>query len=207
MDSPTRPPAHPVAGYHTNMQGRNSFFPGKEGGPGRPAGSENTPSVKKMITHDLIIDYVLANPRATNKDIGAAFGYSAVNIGIIMHSDAFQARYHKRQGDLVDPIIAARIEDRITALAVKSAEIVHERLEENLAGDHKFALEVFKESTRAAGLGQGSGPQVNTQFVVHLPGPASSTEEWSSKFAPQNGTMLVPRLDDTPSEADTPAAQ
>lgn len=176
------------------------FFPGHTYSRGK--GVENK---RTHITHDAIIDFLLANPRATQQEIGTAFGYSRVNIAIIMGSDAFKARYFKRRGEIVDPIISARIEDRLGALAHRSAEIVHEKLEANPL-DGKFALEVLNTATKGLGMGTPKPPQINTQFVVHLPGPAASSDEWASKFAPASGEMLKPVLDDVPSEADSKEA-
>lgn len=168
-----------------------------ESNPGRPVGMENR---KTHITHDAIIDFLIANPRATQEEIARAFGYkSRVSISIIMGSDAFQARYLKRRGDLVDPIVAATVEDRLRGIAHRSAEIVAERLEQ-APGDHKFALEAMRASA-----GVVSGPkqaQVNVGFVVHLPGPAASSDEWTKRFAPATATVLDPVVDDLPSEKE-----
>lgn len=172
-----------------------NFQPGKEGGPGRPVGVENH---KTHITHDAIIDFMIANPRATRMELAHAFGYkSPVSISVIMNSDSFLARYEKRRTDICDPIVSATVEDRLRGIAHRSAEIVAERLE-SAPLDHKFALEAMRASVGA--VVQKQGPQVNVGFVVHLPGPASSSEEWARKFAPESGEVLLPRTADLPSE-------
>jgi hypothetical protein len=155
---------------------------------------------KQFITHDAIIDFVLANPRSTNDEIAKAFGYSVGGIRVILTSDSFRSRYEKRRTDLVDPIVTATLENRLNALAQKSAEIVAEQLELS-AHDKKFALEVMIQSTKSlADRIPKAVPQTNLGFVVHLPGPASSSAEWASRFAPTSGQMLPPRLEEAVSE-------
>jgi hypothetical protein len=56
---------------------------------------------KVSITHDNIIDFVIAQPSSTHREIAAAFGYSPEGIGIIVRSDAFKARLAARKDVLV----------------------------------------------------------------------------------------------------------
>lgn len=165
--------------------------------------AESKQRVKTAITHDRIIDFMLANPEATNREVAAQFGFQPQSISIIINSDAFQARYTKRKTELIDPILAASIESRLKVLAAVSAEIVAEQLELNRT-DKKFALEVLQASTKGLGLGlpKQAVNAVQANFVVSLPGPAASSSEWMSKFAPQNGTMIVPSGADAPNESD-----
>lgn len=164
------------------------------GGGGGRAG---VPNNKTAITHDAVIDILFAHPRITQTEIAQRIGFkSPVSVAIIMGSDAFQARYIKRQEKLVDPLVCASVEDRLRGIAHRSSEIVAERLE-SAPGDFKFALEAMKAATSATA--SAKGPSVNVGFVVHLPGPASSSDEWARKFAPE-AEVLMPRLDDAPSE-------
>lgn len=168
----------------------------KPGNPGRPPGHENHMTA---VTHDAIIDFILANPRASQKQIADAFHYTPGAIRIIMGSDSFQARYLKRQGAIVDPLVTATVEERLRGIANKAAEIVSDRLDTNPL-DHKFALEALR--TSAPALVKDKAPLVNASFVVHLPGPAASSAEWTNRFSPASGEVVKARLDDTVSEAD-----
>jgi hypothetical protein len=159
-------------------------------------------NVKTRITHDAIIDVMLAQPRITRRELAGLFGFkSEASISIITSSDAFQARLAKRSGDIIDPILTATVEERIRGLAVKSAEMLAEALDKD-PKDVKLALEVFKESSRAGSYGAKAAVAVQTNFVVHLPGPASSSAEWKERFAPGGAPVLLPRVDDAPSEGD-----
>lgn len=160
--------------------------------------TERSPRI--AMNHDAIIDFLIAQPTATYKEIAAVFNYTEVGIGIIVRSDSFQARYHKRKGDMVDPIVMAKIEDRLTGLAMMSAKILEEKLIAN-PSDANLALKTLDLATRGRSIGPQSAQQNN--FIVHLPGPASSTSEWSSRFNPGHVEVVAPRaetLEQAPSE-------
>ena len=48
---------------------------------------------RKKVTyrHEALMDMMLANPRMTYKELGKAFGYAPITIGILASSDAFKA--------------------------------------------------------------------------------------------------------------------
>jgi len=156
--------------------------------------------VRQQITHDMIIDFMFANPRATQREIAVAFGFrSQQTISVIVNSDSFQAALSRRQEKLIDPLITATVEDRIKLLAAKSAENLAEALEREPMNT-KLNLEVFREAARAGNYGAKAQVAVQTSFVVALPGPAASTQEWRDRFAP-GAVTLKPRLDEAPVEA------
>lgn len=156
--------------------------------------------LRQQLTYDMVIDFLLANPRASRQEIATAFGYTSLqSISVMLNSDAFQARMAKRREQMVDPVIAASIDDRIKGLASRSAEILAEKLEQNPS--EKLVMEVFKESTRAGGYGAAVKiPVQNASFIVNMPGPAASTKEWRDRFAPAEATVVEPRYLDAPSE-------
>ena len=136
---------------------------------------------KVSITHDNIIDFVIAQPSSTHREIAAAFGYSPEGIGIIVRSDAFKARLAARKDVLVDPIIKQNVEERLTGMAQASIDILQRKLA--TSDDPKLALACLDASTKANQYGARGAQVGSLQFVVNLPGPASSTNEWASKFA------------------------
>lgn len=163
---------------------------------GRPKGSI---AARTQITHDAIIDYMIAKPRARRKDIALEFGFkSEQSISIIMNSDSFQARMARRKTEIIDPVMTACLEDRLRGLAATSAEIVADALERE-PQNTKLAMEVLKV-TRAGEYGSKAQVAVQTNFVMHLPGPASSSSEWRERFAPADAQMVQPRLEEAPSE-------
>lgn len=136
---------------------------------------------KKLITHDAVIDFVITNPAATYREIAGAFGYTPEGIGIICRSDAFKARYEARKDALVDPIIRQSVEERLQGLAHASIDILQRKLA--TSDDPKLALAALDASTKAAQYGaRGGAVGGAVTFVVQLPGPASNSAEWASKF-------------------------
>lgn len=153
----------------------------------------------RSITHDAIIDFVLTNPRASRKQIAEAFGYkSEQSITILINSDSFQARLQARREDLIDPLILGNVQDRLKGLADRSIEILEKKLE--ASADGNFALKVLEVTQRSQDYGAKNANTQQTQFVVNLPGPASSSAEWMSKFAPADATILRPDAANLPSE-------
>lgn len=139
---------------------------------------------KVSITHDSILDFVITRPDATYREIAAEFGYSPEGIGIICRSDAFRARMEVRKAELVDPIIKQSIEDRLKGLAHASIDILQRKLKDS--EDAGLALKTLDATTRAAAASYGARmmqPGASAiQFVVQLPGPATSSREWKDKF-------------------------
>jgi hypothetical protein len=142
---------------------------------------------KVSITHDAIIDFVIARPESTYREIAGAFSYTPEGIGIICRSDSFKARLESRKEDLVDPIIRQSVEERLQGLAHASIDILQRKLA--TSDDPKLALAVLDSSSKASAYGARQGlPQGAVTFVVQLPGPATNSAEWHSKFghtAPQ----------------------
>lgn len=144
------------------------------------ATTERTQLPRTQITHDMIVDFLICNPTATYKEIGTEFSYSEVGIGVICRSDAFRMRFEMRKAEVQDPVVMEKIERRLEGLASKSLEILERHLQ--VSTDHKFALEVLKETNKAAGYGATKIPHVQNNYVAVLPGPAASSKEWSDKF-------------------------
>lgn len=194
VPAPEPAPDLPIPAPAPEAEKENRFW---EHSSGRPKGEI---SIKTQITHDALIDHMLANPRATRKEVAEAFGWkSEATISIIMNSDAFQAAYAKRRCEVVNPLLNATLEARMKGLAAQSAANLAEALERE-PQNVKLNLEVFKESAKAASYGAKAQVAVQTQFVVHMPGPAASSTEWRERFAPSEAPVLLPRTDDAPSE-------
>ena len=142
-----------------------------------------TYEIKKVsITHDAIIDFVITKPQSTYREIASEFGYSPEGIGVICRSDSFRARLEVRKEELVDPIIKQSVEERLTGLAHASLDILQRKLENS--EDAGLALKALDITTKMAAAQYGARNMggAQTTFIVHMPGPASSSAEWSAKF-------------------------
>lgn len=141
---------------------------------------------KVSITHDAIIDFVIARPQSSYREISEQFGYTPEGIGVICRSDSFKARLEVRREALVDPIIAQTLEERLTGLAHASVDILQRKLADS--EDANLALKTLDATTRsvaaAYGARAGNLGAGGISFVVQLPGPANNSAEWSAKFNP-----------------------
>lgn len=155
--------------------------------------------IKKVsITHDAIIDLIIARPHLNQREIANEFGYTSVGIGIILRSDAFKARLEARKAALVDPLVKQTVEDRLVGLAHMSLDVLEQKLENS--ADAKLALATLEAANKSAGYGARNAMTMQTQFVVHLPGPANTSSEWQSKFAPR-AVVVDPATLEAPSES------
>lgn len=141
------------------------------------AGGSPGPIQKVRYTHKAMADLIIANPAISQNELADHFGYSASWVSTILASDAFQSYLAERQEELVDPSIRATIEERFKALAMRSMEILQEKLKGPVHTiPNNLVLRSLELSTKAAGFGAR----------VELPAPA-----------PQNGdhlTILADRL-------------
>lgn len=133
-------------------------------------------------THDAMIDVVLARPGISQNEIAQHFGYKPAWVSRIFCSDAFQARLAQRKHDLVDPTLAMTIEEKIKTLAVKSLDIIQEKLEQTPNIDHAFrALEM---STKCLGYGaRQANVAVQQNFIVPMPPKVENAQEWASQHS------------------------
>ena len=132
-------------------------------------------------SHDIIIDYMIANPVHTLEEIAENFGYTAAWLGRIRNSDAFNVVLARRRQELTDPTIVASAEENLRSVANRSMEKVLAKLE----GVHSLgdAIKAMDVATRALGYGaRMNDNNTNINFVVALPGMSNSAEEWVETY-------------------------
>lgn len=152
---------------------------------------------KVSFTHDAVIDVLVAQPHLSQRELAAMFGYTPTGMGIICRSDSFKARLEARKDALIDPLVRQSIEDRLTHLAHASLDVLQKKLE--TSDDPRLALATLEAAQKSSAFGARQQVTMQNNFVVHVPGPAASSADWSSKFAPRAAPQ--PRLDDAPVEA------
>lgn len=121
---------------------------------------------KTHYTHAAMADMILANPRISQRELAAHFGYTESWISIVINSDAFQAMLADRKSEVVDPLLRRDVEEAIKGLVSKSVEILRDKLA-SPNSNTDLALEVFKSATKAAGYGARTG---STTVNVNAPG-------------------------------------
>ena len=139
-------------------------------------------------SHDAMIDLLIANPAISQNEIAANFGYTVPWVSRIMNSDAFQARLALRKEELLDPVIVASIEEKFRALASKSLDVVLDKL--SMTNSTELGLKALEISAKALGYGaRQQNLNVQTNFVVALPGKADSAESWAAAHGAQASTI------------------
>jgi hypothetical protein len=134
-------------------------------------------------THDAMIDLMIAEPTITQAELARKLKYTQPWVSRIIASDAFQARLESRRAELVNPVIAQNVEQRIQGLAMLSLDILEEKLAATKNPD--LAIKAFELSTKAAGYGaRKDNVGVQNNFVVHLPNKIESPMDWASAHKP-----------------------
>lgn len=86
--------------------------------------------VKRLnYTHDAMIDLIIAEPTVTPTELAQLFGYSAAWVSRILGSDSFQARLAERKAQLIDPVVAHSLNERLRGVTIQAVEIIKEKLE------------------------------------------------------------------------------
>lgn len=145
---------------------------------------------KVRYSHDAMIDVLIAQPMVSQNELAVYFGYTPGWVSQVMAADAFKARLAERKGQLVDPVIAASVNEMLESLARDSIAILKEALHTKRSGD--LAVKALEVSSRALGYG-ARDPQVLIQqsFVAVMPAKEKSVEAWENIYVP---AAAMPRV-------------
>ena len=107
--------------------------------------------LKKVgYSHDAMIDMILQDPTVSSSELAALFGYTAAWVSRILGSDSFQSRLAQRKGALIDPIIARSLNDRLRAVAMRSMDVIEEKLAAEPSA--AYAMEALELATQGLGV-------------------------------------------------------
>jgi hypothetical protein len=107
--------------------------------------------LKKVgYSHDAMIDLILQDPTVTSSELSQVFGYSPAWCSRILASDSFQARLAQRKSALIDPIIARSLNDRMRAVAIRSMDVIEEKLAAEPSA--QYALDALELATSGLGV-------------------------------------------------------
>ena len=107
-------------------------------------------------SHEAMIDVILQDPTVTSQELAEVFGYSAGWVSRILSSDSFNARLAQRKSALVDPIISRSINNRLKTVAIRSMDVIEEKLAAEPSA--QYALDALEFATQ--------GLQVTSQYLV-----------------------------------------
>lgn len=134
--------------------------------------------------HEGMIDAIIADPAVRPVDLAQMFGYTVEGIRIVMRTDAFRERLTERKEELVDPLLTAKVEDRLNALADLSIQRLMEKMREGQNPSDRLVLGAAELSTRALGYG-ARAPQVGvTNYIAVVPSTSPSGEAWAETYTP-----------------------
>lgn len=105
-------------------------------------------------THEDCVDMVLASPGISQNDLAMRYGVTPAWMSIVMNCDAFKAKLAERRAELIDPVLAASLNERFAALAQRSVEVLLEKLSQPAEKiPDKLALEAAALGAKSVGLG------------------------------------------------------
>jgi len=101
-------------------------------------------------THEAMIDLIIAEPTVQTRELAEVFGYSPGWISRILASDAFQARLAERKSQLIDPVVAATLDERLRGVAIHSITLIQEKLTAEESAS--YAIDALGLATTAMGI-------------------------------------------------------
>lgn len=147
---------------------------------------------KTGYSHEMIADFILANPRCTQKEIGERFGYTQAWVSQILSSDSFRSFFSERRGQLLDPIVMASLEDMMSGVMRQSLGIVQEKLVEDAkVKKTDLAVKMIELGSRAAGYGARSAQVQVNNYVALIPPKANDAQGWLEQMGKPMQTVTV----------------
>lgn len=115
-------------------------------------------NVDKMnYSHVDMIDFLIANPRATQNQLAARYGYSVGWVSNVMASDAWKALMASRRAELVDPVLTATLTERFEGMTRLSLDRLQQKLEAPQVSD-QIVLKAVELGAKAMGIGGNAPP-------------------------------------------------
>lgn len=116
------------------------------------------PTIKTLnFSHEAIIRWMLENPHRTLGECAREFGYTQSWLSIIIHSDAFQAKYTELNGN-ADALVVADIPAKMRGIASMALEGLGDQIEsavqDKTIAPRDFLLKTSEALLRSLGYGQ-----------------------------------------------------
>lgn len=147
---------------------------------------------KVGYSHEMLADYILMNPRCTQKEIGEVFGYTQAWVSQILSSDSFRSFFAERRGEVVDPLVMASLEDMMGGVMRQSLGIVAEKLADDAkAKKTDLAVKMIELGSRAAGYGARSAQVQVNNYVALIPPKANDAQGWLEQMGRTHQTITV----------------
>lgn len=137
----------------------------------------STLELKKLkYSHEAMVDQMVANPMVTGGELARLFGVTESWVSRIRSSNAFREKLRERTLEIVDPMLAAEIEERFDMMVNRSLEVLMDHLAKpSEEVDAQLALQAAALGAKARGHG-GFGAKV-------APAAAPREPDWLERSA------------------------
>jgi hypothetical protein len=102
--------------------------------------------------HEEMIDYMLANPRATQGEIAKYYGKTESWVSLVINSDMFKSAYKQRRAEVRERV-DEEISDRLGSIAVKSLKVLEEKLDNTAKLSVKDTAQIADTTLTRLGYG------------------------------------------------------
>jgi len=151
--------------------------------------------VRLQYSHEALIDAIIANPTATNAQLGQLFGRTAQWVSIVKNSDLFREKLYERRAQISDPLLEASLDERFNILAKRSLEVLINKMARPEAEiSDELALEAVKLGAKAKSIG-GFGNRI--QVETHAP-DVDRIERLAERLSALNGGTKPQGVSDVP---------
>jgi uncharacterized protein YciW len=96
---------------------------------------------KLKYTHEGMIDLILQDPTVTAPELAKLFGFSTFWVQRVIASDSFQARLAERRRGVIDPVVAATVNERLMSVTLHALTVLEEKLDTEASAE--VALEAL----------------------------------------------------------------
>lgn len=111
------------------------------------------------VLHNAIMDYMLANPLASNAEVAKEFQVTPAWLSVITNSDVFQEKLAIKQQELFGETVIPTMRDKLRAIADKSMANILAQLQ--APPDPAYSVKAAEMSFKALGFGPSRGTTVN----------------------------------------------
>lgn len=107
-----------------------------------------TKSQPLPYTHEAMVDLIIQDPTVKPEELAELFGRSRAWITKVLSSDSFQARLADRKATLIDPTLAATLNERVTSVTMHALDVLSQKLDKEESAS--LALDVMDKVSKAA---------------------------------------------------------
>lgn len=144
---------------------------------------------KLRYSHVDMIDFIIANPGVTQREMARRYGYTEGWISNVMASDAWQAAMAARRDEVVDPALKASMEERFRGMTILSLQKLQAKLEAPQVSD-QVVLRAVELGAKACGIGGNRAPDAATAPVINIFNSATLAQYANQKLAEFRGATI-----------------